>query len=189
MTLVESLCIVKELITNYFIGLPAVLLLLFKSKSFVKTPRFKYWWDWIETDIKESGLNFIRTIDTSALQNSAQAIKDFTTLYHTFCSKVGNHITPFDKQIPSLQDDEQPKTEELVFSPVKYFLKEGLQVCRSMGARLPEIRNRDSYNEIRFTAIKKAIKKFRAGVYYDTGTTTFRYYYIRVIVSLCKQEN
>jgi hypothetical protein len=121
-------------------------------------------------------VNFIRTIDTSALQNSAQAIKDFTTLYHTFCSKVGNHITPFDKQIPSLQDDEQPKTEELVFSPVKYFLKEGLQVCRSMGARLPEIRNRDSYNEIRFTAIKKAIKKFRAGVYYDTGTTTFRYY-------------
>ena len=39
-------------------------------------------------------VNFIRTIDTSALQKSAQAIKDFTTLYHTFCNKVGNHITP-----------------------------------------------------------------------------------------------
>jgi len=45
-----------------------------------------------------------------------------------------------------------------------------------MGARLPEIRDRDTYNEIRFTAIKKAFKKFRAGIYYDTGTTTFQYY-------------
>ena len=121
-------------------------------------------------------VNFIRTIDTSALQKSAQAIKDFTTLYHTFCNKVGNHITPFDAPVSSSKDDEQTKTDEIVFSPVKYLLKEGLQVCKSMGARLPEIRDRDSYNELRFIAIRKSIKKFRAGIYYDTGTKTFRYY-------------
>jgi hypothetical protein len=43
-------------------------------------------------------VNFIRAIDTSALEKSAQAIRDFTTLYHTFCQKVGKHITPFDKE-------------------------------------------------------------------------------------------
>jgi len=52
--------------------------------------------------------------------------KDFSTLYHTFCSKVGNQITPFDKPVPLLQDDEPTKTEELVFSPVKSYLKEGM---------------------------------------------------------------
>jgi len=74
-------------------------------------------------NLNQDHVNFIRTIDTSALQKSAQAIKDLTTLYYTFCCKVGNQITPFDKPIPSLQDNEPTKTEELVFSPVNTTFK------------------------------------------------------------------
>ena len=123
-------------------------------------------------------INFVRTIDTSALTQSAQAIRDFTTLYHTFCQKVGKHITPFDVKLSNKQDeDEDPeKTHEIVFSPVKYLVKEGQQVCKNMGARLPEIRDRDSYNTIRFAAIAKGVIKIRAGVYFDEKSTTFRYY-------------
>ena len=123
-------------------------------------------------------VNFIRTIDTSALQQSAQAIRDYTTLYHTFCRQIGKHSTPFDKEL-SIDTTTKPptnKTFDIVFSPVKYQMKEGQQVCRNMGARLPEIRDRETYNDIRFAAMKKRVTKIRAGVYYDTSTLAYRYY-------------
>ena len=123
-------------------------------------------------------VNFIRTIDTSALQKSAQAIRDYTTLYHTFCRKIGKYSTPFDKQL-SIDTTTKPPTNrtfDLIFSPVKYPIKEGYQVCRNMGAKLPEIRDRDTYNDIRFAAMKKGVTKIRAGIYYDTSTLTYRYY-------------
>ena len=123
-------------------------------------------------------VNFIRTIDTSALQQSAQAIRDYTTLYHTFCRQIGKYSTPFDTE-PSIDTTTKSPTNkafEIVFSPVKYQIKEGQQVCKNMGARLPEIRDRETYNDIRFAAMKKRVTKIRAGVYYDISTSAYRYY-------------
>ena len=122
-------------------------------------------------------VSFVRTVDTSVLEQSAQATRDFTTLYHTFCQTVGKHITPFDSKASNTTSNNEPvPTHEIVFSPVTYHVKEGKQVCKNMGARMPEIRDRDSYNDIRFAAIKKRIKKIRAGVYSEEDTSTYLYY-------------
>lgn len=121
-------------------------------------------------------VSFVRTVDTSVLEQSAQATRDFTTLYHTLCRTIKNHVTPFDRNNNRNNNTQTPaETHEIIFSPVKYPIKEGRQVCKNMGARLPEIRNTDSYNKFRFAAITKHISKFPAGIYFDQKTQTFRY--------------
>ena len=117
-------------------------------------------------------VSFIRAVDTSILEHAAQTTRDFTTLYHTLCRSINNYVTPFDVA-PKKQPGNQP--DEIVFSPVKYLIKEGKQVCKNMGAKLPEIRDDPSSNTIRFAAIAKNITKFPAGVYFDSNTKTFRY--------------
>ena len=117
-------------------------------------------------------VSFIRAVDTSILEQAAQTTRDFTTLYHTLCRSINNYVTPFDVT-PKKKPGKEP--DEIVFSPVKYLIKEGKQVCKNMGARLPEIRDDPSVNKIRFAAIEKNITKFPAGVYFDSHTKTFRY--------------
>ena len=117
-------------------------------------------------------VSFIRVVDTSILEKSAQTTRDFTTLYHTLCRSINNHVTPFDK---TSKQKANKATDEIIFSPVKYHIKEGKQVCKNMGAKLPEIRNEATLNKFRFAAISKKIVKFPAGIYFDTTTKTFRY--------------
>ena len=120
-------------------------------------------------------VTFVRTVNTSALEQSAQTTRDFTTLYHTLCHTISKHLTPFDKQNQNDPDNQTKPIDEVVFSPVKYYIREGRQVCKNMGARLPEIRDKDSSNRFRFAAIQKGITKFPAGVHFDQKTQTFRY--------------
>ena len=117
-------------------------------------------------------VSFIRAVDTSILERAAQTTRDYTTLYHTLCRSINNYVTPFDVT-PKKQKEKEP--DEITFSPVKYLIKEGKQVCKNMGAKLPEIRDEPSRNTIRFAAIRKNITKFPAGVYFDSTTKTFRY--------------
>ena len=119
-------------------------------------------------------VSFVRTIDTFALEQSAQATRDFTTLYHTLCHTITQHLTPFDHYHSQManQNEEQ---DEIIFSPVKYFIREGRQVCKNMGARLPELRTENSTNRFRFAAIQKKITKFSAGIHFDQATKKYRY--------------
>ena len=44
-----------------------------------------------------------------------------------------------------------------------------------MGGQRPEIRDRNSMDAIRFTAIKKGVQKISAGIHYDTANYIFRF--------------
>ena len=49
------------------------------------------------------------------------------------------------------------------------------QVCKEMGGRRPEIRDKNSKDAIRFATIKKGITKISAGIQYDAANNIFRF--------------
>jgi len=64
---------------------------------------------------------------------------------------------------------------DIHFSAFKYPIMDAPQVCKEMGGRRPEIRDKDSKDMIGFAAIKKGITKIAAGVHYDTANNIFRF--------------
>ena len=121
-----------------------------------------------------------RKADPSTLVNSAQLTRSFVNIYQALCRKVANKVTLFDK--PKIKQYHGSKatesyshTHELHFSPFKHPIMDAPQVCKEMGGRRPEIRDRNTMETIRFAAIKKNVQKISAGVYYDAANNIFRF--------------
>jgi len=126
--------------------------------------------------LNQDYMSFVRVADTKILETSAQTTKDFTTLYHIFCQNIAEQIGIFERQqSPKDQVNSADSEWETVFSPFKHHVNEAPAVCKSMGARLPEIRNKESYDRIRSDAIKQGVNKIAAGVYYDAPHKHFRF--------------
>ena len=127
-------------------------------------------------------VTLFRKADPSILAESAQMSRTYGNRYQSLCRQVANRVTIFDKKknkpIPSKTrdgEDTYVHPYDIHFSPFKSLILDAPQVCKEMGGRRPEIRDRNSLDAIRFAAIKKGVSKISAGVHYDTANNIFRF--------------
>ena len=127
-------------------------------------------------------ITLFRKADPSVLVESAQMSRTFGNRYQTICRQVANRATIFDqkkvKPDPSkIRDDEEVYEHpfDIHFSPFTYPIIDAPQVCKEMGGRRPEIRDRNSLDAIRFAAIKRGVSKISAGIQYDASNNIFRF--------------
>jgi hypothetical protein len=132
--------------------------------------------------VNVESITLFRKADPSILVKSAQMSRSLGNLYQKICRDVANKVTLFDKQQhqPKPSRSEVPENSyvhpyDLLFSPFQYQLLDAPQVCKEMGGRRPEIRDKNSLEAIRFAAISKGIKKISAGVSYDAANNIFRF--------------
>ena len=124
-------------------------------------------------------ITLIRKADTTDLLNSARTSRSMINTYQNFCRKVANRVTIFDTpRKPTRAEVAEPPYVhpfEIHFSPFKYPILDAPQVCKEMGGRRPEIRDKQSMEAIRFAAITKGVVKISAGIQYDSNNNVFRY--------------
>ena len=127
-------------------------------------------------------VTLFRKADPSILAKSAQLSKTLGNKYQTLCRQVANRVTIFDKEKQKAKISQNQEVQEtydhpydLHFSAFKYPIIDAPQVCKEMGGRRPEIRDKNSKDAIRFAAIKKGITKISAGVKYDAANNIFRF--------------
>ena len=122
---------------------------------------------------------FIRKTDTSVLQKTAQLCRDLTYLYNEKCSEISASAGRFHQKLNQsiVEQDKLKKSDpfEVVLSPTSDFLANAPAVCKSMNARLPEIRDQRSREKIRQAAIENNITKIAAGISFDEQTDHFRF--------------
>jgi hypothetical protein len=124
--------------------------------------------------INQDYMFFVRTAETSILERSAQTTRDFTTLYHVFCTRIAN-LMGSPSEAPERPQENSNGQWEIILSPFTHHIRDAAGVCKSMGGRLPEIRDKASYDRIRARAQQEDVTKIPAGVYFDTPTKRFRY--------------
>jgi len=131
--------------------------------------------------INVESITLFRKADPSILVKSAQMARSLGNMYQDICHDVADRVTLFDKQ---KRDQEVQEEQELgsyvhpydiLFSTIKHQLLDAPQICKEMGGRRPEIRDKNSLEAIRFAAISKGVQKISAGVRYDTSNNIFRF--------------
>ena len=127
-------------------------------------------------------VTLFRKADPSILAESAQLSRTLGNRYQNLCRQVANRVTIFDKEkqkAKNLQNQEVQETYDhpydIHFSAFTYPIMDAPQVCKEMGGRRPEIRDKNSKDAIRFAAIKKGITKISAGIHYDAANNIFRF--------------
>ena len=127
-------------------------------------------------------VTLFRKADPSVLAESAQLSRTLGNRYQAVCRQVANRVTLFDKEKQKAKTSQNSEIQEtydhpfdIHFSAFKYPILDAPQVCKEMGGRRPEIRDKNSKDAIRFAAIKKGITKISAGVHYDAANNIFRF--------------
>jgi hypothetical protein len=90
---------------------------------------------------------------------------------------VDNNKPTQQKNKSSRSEVEEPQHQhpiDIHFLPFKYQILDAPQVCKEMGGQQPEIRDKQSMEAIRFTAILKGVKKISAGIN-SNSNNVFRY--------------
>ncbi len=130
---------------------------------------------------KDFGTNYLnqdhilisRRLETSDLQIYAQTYQDSSDLYISFCDSISRlfyktnpHIIP-----PSQYADNRNFT--IIVSPTKYPLAQAAAVCKTLGARLPEIKTRLDNRDFLEAVDKYQVKTVLAGIHYNIKSSVF----------------
>ena len=120
--------------------------------------------------INQDYMQFIRSIDTTALQTFAQQAYSAIQLYSTFC----NVTAELNKRNTNNDTVPLPFKRYLKISN-KQKLSSARSVCSQLNAQLPEIRDSDDLSKLREYAHKNEVQKISAGVYYDSSFKILRF--------------
>ena len=113
-------------------------------------------------------VQFVRLVDTTSLFALAKRLRDGTTLYNTYCQTLEDSNLPKNDSVTILL----PKIKYF-HTPLKYPIKEAPGVCKRFKARLPEIRDKSTQNDIRSYANLHNISRIAAGIEYDVKFQLF----------------
>ena len=119
--------------------------------------------------VNQDYIQYTRVVDTTALFNIAQRLKDCTTLYTTFCTQAEE----FTLRLSNTAHNTQQPLEQYFITPLKYPLNEAEGVCKRLNSHLVEVRDIKSYNLVRSFASENNITRIAAGVKYDTQNNVF----------------
>ena len=131
---------------------------------------------------KENGANYLnqehmifsRLLDTNDLKLFTQTYQDSSNTYASFCDSIKRL---FLKINPQKQKGKiiTNKNFTIIKSTTEHTIAEAAAVCRSMGARLPEIRNREEDRDLLEAVERYKVKTVMSGVKYDHRTNRFNY--------------
>jgi hypothetical protein len=155
-----------------------VLLLLLSTSSWADKIHFKGNLLFRETGanyLNQEHMMFSRILDTNDLRVFAQTYQESSNTYASFCdsiTRLSYKINPLRERPDSLKTD---RNFTIIASTSPHSVAEAAAVCRSMGARLPEIRTRTDDRDLLVAVEKFKVKTVLAGIQFDVRTTTFTY--------------
>jgi hypothetical protein len=104
---------------------------------------------------------FARKTNTATLATAARLCRDLTSLY---ILRDAISAQRFNIKLNKTLEESKNIDTEIVISDAPSHVSEALQVCTSMNARLPEIQDMTSREQICQAAIAANITKIRAGI-------------------------
>ena len=120
--------------------------------------------------INQDYTQYIRSIDTSALQTFAQLTLSAIKLYTTFCN-----ITA-DIHSRNSQNETIPLPfKRYIKTSVKQKPHQARSVCNSLGAQLPEIRNKEDFSKLREFAYQNQVETISAGLSFNSHHKILQY--------------
>jgi hypothetical protein len=155
-----------------------VLLLLLSTSSWADKIHFKGNLLFRETGanyLNQEHMMFSRILDTNDLRVFAQTYQESSNTYASFCdsiTRLSYKINPLRERPDSMKTD---RNFTIIASTSPHSVAEAAAVCRSMGARLPEIRTRTDDRDLLEAVEKFKVKTVLAGIQFDVRTTTFTY--------------
>ena len=125
--------------------------------------------------LNQNYYTFARKTNTTTLATAARLCRDLTSLYKLRCADIAISAQRFNIKLNKTLEESEETDTEIVISDKESHVSDALQVCTSMNARLPEIRDMTSREQIRQAAIAANITKIRAGIYWDQLSSNFRF--------------
>jgi hypothetical protein len=127
--------------------------------------------------LNQEHMMFSRILDTNDLRVFAQTYQESSNTYASFCdsiTRLSYKINPLRERPDSLKTD---RNFTIIASTSPHSVAEAAAVCRSMGARLPEIRTRTDDRDLLEAVEKFKVKTVLAGIppYYG-GVYTNKWY-------------
>ena len=120
--------------------------------------------------INQDYTQYIRSIDTSALQTFAQQTLSAIKLYTTFCN-----ITA-DIHSRNSQNETIPLPfKRYIKTSVKQKPHQARSVCNSLSAQLPEIRNKEDFSKLREFAYQNQVELISAGLSFNSHHKILQY--------------
>ena len=123
-----------------------------------------------------------RTADTNILNHISSLGMDIVNRYYAHCNQVSNLIAGYEvnktqtKMIQQvLKTVSHDVQDEVIISPIQVKLMEAPEVCKSLGAQLPELKTMQDKEFIRLAALNNKIGKIYAGVKFDNANKLFRF--------------
>jgi hypothetical protein len=123
--------------------------------------------------LNQNYYTFAGKTNTTTLATAARLCRDLTSLYKLRCADIAISAQRFNIKLNQTLEESKNIDTEIVISDETSHVSEALQVFTSMNARLPEIRDMTSREQIRQAAIAANITKIRAGIYWDQLSSNF----------------
>jgi hypothetical protein len=117
--------------------------------------------------LNQNYYTFAQKTNTTTLATAARLCRELTSLYKLRCADIAISAQRFNIKLNQTLEESKNLDTEIVISDAPSHVSEALQVCTAMNARLPEIRDMTSREQIRQAAIAANITKIRAGIYWD----------------------
>jgi hypothetical protein len=99
--------------------------------------------------------------------------RDLISLYKLLCADIAISAQRFNIKLHKTLEESKNIDTEIVISDAPSNVSEALQGCISMNARLPEIQDITSHEQICQAAIAANITKTRAGIYWDQLSSNY----------------
>ena len=130
---------------------------------------------------KEYGANYLnqdlivlsRRLETADLQVYAQTYQDSSNVYVTFCESIKRLFYKTNPQIETPQEYKDDRNFTIIVSPTKHPITQAAAVCRTLGARLPEIRTRSEDRDLLQAALHHKTDTIMAGANFDMKSQKF----------------
>jgi hypothetical protein len=130
---------------------------------------------------KEYGANYLnqdlivlsRRLETADLQVYAQTYQDSSNIYVTFCESIKRLFYKTNPHIETPQEYKDDQNFSIIVSPTKHPITQAAAVCRTLGARLPEIRTRSEDRDLLQAALHHKTDTILAGASFDMKSQKF----------------
>ena len=125
--------------------------------------------------LNQEHMIFARILDTNDLRIFAQTLQESSNAYESFCDSITRLFYQTNQYHTPPANLNLNKSHTIIASSSPHSIAEAAAVCRSMGARLPEIRTREDDRDLLEAVEKFKVKTVLAGIQYDIRTNKFTY--------------
>ena len=123
--------------------------------------------------LNQEHLILSRRLETADLQIYAQTYQDSSNIYISFCDSLERLYFKINPQFQPPPDLRVNQTFTTIASPTKHPISQAAAVCRTLGAHLPEVRNRNDDRDLLEIFDKHHITVAMANINFNIKTQKF----------------